>query len=261
MADGFLSVHPLVEDVLRSVGVTDAQVRQGWGNAVASAGTHAPTGRWNGRVFGRCVDLSWWWPWTKEHFDGLIAGGIFPFRRQLPQWTGSRHIHCVCLSVLPGEFREWPGWVRVQVEHLFEDLNGLVSERQLDQWAANADQKSMLRQVMGGDEVLKKVQVYMGPVHSEDNRIAAYAYLQENSVRCNLRPLVERLGGHILWEPSRPLGILIPGRQGSEELCPLPVGFEATHEGNWTRCRLRPVAEWFRRRVTYDAATRTVELT
>jgi len=151
---------------------------------------------------------------------------------------------------LDGETRAWPGWVRVQVEDALHGRNGLTSHLPLDQYKADPEQITMLREVLEGDERLQRVIVPAIPR-------PVYAYLQENSVRCELRPLVEGLGGRVLYEPGRPLGIA----RGDKEIVPLPEDWQATHEGNYTRCRLRPVAEWFGKRVTYDAASRTVSLT
>ena len=248
MSVGFATVHPQVEDVLRTVGVTPEMVTQGVGAAAASAGTHAMTGTFQGRNFGRCVDLSWKWPWNRENFDHCLAGGLFPFRRQPPQWGGLRHFHCVYLPPLTGETREWPGWVRVQVEDILHGRNGLVSHLPLDQFGADEAQRSMLSAVLGGRDRLLRVGV-------SEMRQDVYAYLEEGIVRCEFRPLVEGLGGHVLYEPGRPLSI---GRDDHETV--VPDEWNCSQEGLYTRCDLRPVAEWLGKRVEFDHSAMKVIL-
>ena len=97
--NGYKSLHPLTEQVLRNLGIKSADVSQGWGSAKASAGYHAPVGTCDGRKYSTCFDL-------RGHLIGkdtmyrLWESGCVAFARIHGNgWTGDSHIHAVHLGI------------------------------------------------------------------------------------------------------------------------------------------------------------------
>jgi len=100
MASGFGSLHPFTVPLLEELGVADSQVTQGWGTVKASAGTHSKVGTYQGVPFGPCVDLSY--ALADQDFMARLwqAGFVAFVRNAASGWSGSCHIHAVCLGLV-----------------------------------------------------------------------------------------------------------------------------------------------------------------
>jgi len=100
MASGFKSLHPLTEEMLRNLGVKSSQVTQGYGNAAASAGYHAPVGEYHGRKFSHCFDLTSDLA-TTAFMHRLWEAGVVAFARNHGEngWSGSPHIHAIHIGI------------------------------------------------------------------------------------------------------------------------------------------------------------------
>ena len=150
MARGFAAVHPYQEERLRSVGVRDQQVSQGYGYARLSAGSHKPVGEMDGRRYGYAIDLSASYAPTRAHFNALAAAGFAPFWRD---WSGNEHWHIVDLAWIKddaGKVRGHNGVLRGQVASFLATpaRDGLRSNRRLSSaWTPTKSQQRFLRDI------------------------------------------------------------------------------------------------------------------
>lgn len=100
MASGFKSCHPVTVELLKQLGVEDGDVTQGVGAAAASAGTHNQVGAYQGVKYGPCVDLRYSLA-NPDFIARLWQAGLVAFVRDAASgWSGSRHIHAVCLGLV-----------------------------------------------------------------------------------------------------------------------------------------------------------------
>lgn len=148
MANGYKSLHPLTEQVLRNLGVTSGQVTQGYGSAPASAGYHAAVGVAGGRKFSHCVDL------TAALIDRdfmlrLWEAGFVAFARvQGRGWRGSSHIHAIHLGLTADDGKaHLLSGPRAQVVDFLKQppLNGLVGHARLTGYVPPASLQAELR--------------------------------------------------------------------------------------------------------------------
>jgi hypothetical protein len=256
---GFASVHPSTEKRLRRCGIKDADVTQGVGNYKLSAGTHKAVGVCQGRAFGSCVDLRMDCIPDRIRFDRLVAAGFAPFRRD---WAGNRHWHvvdCTTLKKDGGVIAQPRPLVRVQMLDFCDGLSGLVDHAPIeDAWRPDEQQRIRTRMVIDTETACGVVYVTYGVLP-----VNCYAYLERGSVRCELRPLVEALGGVVRWEVVDEAGYLrvshgskawhVALTPAQEKLWAWPT-WKARIEGSFVRCALRPVAESLGHVVEWDAA-------
>jgi len=252
---GFVSVHPSTEKRLRRCGIKDADVTQGVGSATLSAGTHLKVGTCEGRAFGHCVDLRWGSVEDRARFDRLVAAGFAPFRRD---WAGNQHWHLVDCTGLKDDSGEVPAprsLVRVQILDFCDGRSGLVGHAPLDgAWAPDHWQAEAIEADLIDHANCSVVLVRMG-----DKWVDCYAYLERGTVRCELRPLVEALGGVVRWSNAWAIPCLtVTHDKKTWEAIPLPESIKAWRariEGSFVRCALRPVAENLGHTVEWDPQT------
>jgi len=193
MPRGFKSVHPLTQQVLEQLGVTDDDVTQGWGDAPASAGYHAAEGFYAGRRFSSCVDLSWRSDFCNPDWRSrAVAAGLCPFYRD---WTGNQHIHCVHVGL-----RDTKGRVtildgpRMQIVDFTRGLDGLVGHNKLTgPLAPTADERAFIR-----DKYAAWAPSYATAVYVQGKRLRCYAWLTADAVTVEVRPVLEAMGFTIL---------------------------------------------------------------
>ncbi len=243
MASGFESVHPIVEQSLRQLGLASTDVTQGWGYAAASAGFHEPVGENpRGRKYGPCVDLSWSILDERPVYavrDHLLAAGAAPFFRCAQTgWNGSNHIHCVWLGL-----KDWQGRVhlppgpRQQIIDLTRGRDGLAGH---DYWRGpreywpEDDQQLKLTQQYESWATDLATRVY----DPAGDWIPCYAFREGDTTRCEVRAFVERFQHNpaLGWRDGR---CLLQYKGATLDLAPA----HPRVEGWFTRANVRQLAE------------------
>jgi len=181
---------------LRSVGIRDDQVSQGFGWAPASAGYHSPVGWVNGHRYSTCVDLRTSIGCTPEMRSRLVAAGFAPFFRLDTSWRGNEHVHCVYVADLP----LLPGPLQQAYDYA-AGLNGLVGHGRLKGPLAPTDEE---RKSIAYALQTKARHVAVKVLAPNGKVIPCYAFLErfwyskQYKVRCEVRPFVEYWGAVIL---------------------------------------------------------------
>lgn len=208
---GFKAVHERTQETLTSLGVTNDDVPQGWGDAVASAGYHAPVGiSPAGRKYSDCVDLS---PrpqfLERDFFDRAAAAGLIAFPRVDGRMTP--HVHCVQIGLTDaaGKCRILAG-PRAQIIDALSGRNGLVGHALMDKrWRLAAGQVKTLRAEYDAWAPHVRTKVYQGEAW-----VPCYAFFEgeRSSVSCEVRKFVEGLGGSLIMAQATDHGENQPGR-------------------------------------------------
>jgi hypothetical protein len=234
MASGYESVHPKTAAALQELGVTDAQIIQGWGYAAASAGYHDPEGQIDGHAFSSCVDLAYELA-GQDFVDRLVDAGMCPFvREQGNGWSGASHIHCVYVGLTDenGQVTILPG-PRMQIVDFTQGLNGLVGHAPIACYPPSADQQAAI----GVAYAAWAPQVATQVLAPEGNAIACYAFLEQEVVRCEAAAFLGYWGATLVAGTSGPS--LAAEYKGAElDLS----GARCTIEGDFTRADVRGLA-------------------
>jgi len=226
---------------LQDLGVTDGQVTQGYGNAPASAGFHRSEGYIDGHRYSSCVDLTWGLA-SEAMKDHLVAAGFAPFFRQ---WAGNYHIHCVYVGARDskGKVAILPG-PRTQIIDFTRGLNGLVNHSALvGKFAPTELQRDTIRTAYEtwAPHVATKVYSPAG------KWIPCYAFLEDSSVRCEVRAFMAALRVPVVWVKD----VLYATVQGKNvNLAPARIKVE----GDFARGNLRSLAELIGLKATFAAS-------
>jgi GH25 family lysozyme M1 (1,4-beta-N-acetylmuramidase) len=189
MANGYASLHPVTEELLRLLGVTSAQVEQGWGYVEASAGYHAPVGIKAGRKFSHCFDLSWDCN-RPELLQHLVGSGVIPFVRN---WAGNRHLHCIHLGLTADDGQpHLLSGPRRQIKAFLENppRDGLAGNGPLTGFVPSRAQQEELR----GEYERWLPDFPTRVVAPGGQQIRCYAWLENDRVTCEVRPFMEWWG-------------------------------------------------------------------
>lgn len=198
MANGFKSLHPLTEEVLRNLGVKSSQVTQGWGAAKASAGYHAPVGTCDGRRFSHCVDLTAALI-GPDFMHKLWDAGFVAFARIHGQgWSGSSHIHMIHMGLTAddGQAHLLSG-PRSQIADFLKDppRSGLVGHSLLQGYAPPASLQAELRR-----QYAEWMPDYPTRVLAPGGQqINCYAWLEDGSVTVDVEAFCRWWGKPEKW--------------------------------------------------------------
>ena len=203
MARGYDTLHPIHAAALKQCGVPDWAITQTYGYATASAGYHSPEGKYNGLPFSSCVDLSMK-AVTPDLLNRLVQAAIAPFVRTAETgWRGSAHCHCVGIGLKSdgGKVAILPG-PRSQLKDWFVGYNGLANRKPQPAWNTWLPSLEQRRDL--ADHYAKWVPDYATGVYRGGDRLPCYAWFEstQNTVRCDVRMLVEALGGRVTWSAA-----------------------------------------------------------
>ena len=237
MASGFASVHPLTEQTLRELGVTDDQVTQGRGSAAASAGFHEPVGHFGGRAYGTCVDLTHSLC-TPDFLQHCWAAGLVAFdRSSATGWTGSAHIHAVHIGL-----RDDHGTCRL----LDGPRHQVVDFLQVPPFDGLAGHNHYLRGFLPSFVIQSVVRAsYQAWVPDEAtsvfynnaSRVRCYAWYDGQSVTAEVRAFFEWFRCLVTWDQH---GVTVHKQDGTQ----LDLSHAAlVFDGRWWRGSLRGMAE------------------
>jgi hypothetical protein len=203
MAHGYETLHPIHAAALKQCGVPDWAITQTYGYATASAGYHSPEGKCNGLPFSSCLDLSMK-AVTPDLLNRLVQAGIAPFvRTSETGWSGSAHCHCVGIGLTSdgGKVTILPG-PRSQLKDWCAGYNGLAHRAPQPRW------QGWLQTVAQRQDLAAHysawVPDYATGVYRGGDRLPCYAWFEspQNTVRCDVRMLVEALGGRVTWNAA-----------------------------------------------------------
>lgn len=209
MASGFKSVHPLVEQALREIGIEDGDVSQGWGYAQASAGYHEPEGTAGGRRYSSCVDLTGRLGWSTDLRARLLTAGLVPFYRD---WEGNEHTHCVAVGLRNDAgkitIRRGP---REQIDDYLAGRDGTTAHAALTgtRAATRAERVRLAEEV---DCWSPRIRVMVLDLNGRAIP-GAYGFLEGERTVCLVRPLVEALGWTILSSSGAEVTLQRAGKQ------------------------------------------------
>ena len=227
MPGGFESTHPETAKKLEALGLVSAAITQGFGYAAASAGFHEPVGEVEGHEWSPCVDLSpEYVSYDREWLSRLVDAGIAPFARNSDNgWSGAEHWHCIDVALghlLPG--------VEMQVHDFCNGRNGLAGHAAFDgPLAPDATQQQSIREVYLTSDPRTPVKV----LDTSGAVIDCYGFIEIDTARIEVRPLIEHVGGVILSGTSYKLDAKV-------------VDFSAANPaicGEFTRADLRGLAQ------------------
>ena len=216
MAKGWTSLHPFQEQRLRAIGLNGNQITQGYGYAMASAGSHAPVGAKDGRQFGHCIDLSISYAPNRPHFDALARAGFCPFYRN---WPGNYHWHVVDVAWIRNDTGIAPRHLDLPRRQVLDFLatpprNGLVGHDALPSaWRPTEAQQAYLRRLWETgampdgyatpDPILK---VIYPPNAGAAGVIPCAPELVNGKLRGNLAEFAEALGFEVVWNAAQRKG-------------------------------------------------------
>lgn len=250
MASGYKSTHPMTEELLKTLGIPDSAVSQGWGSAKASAGFHQPEGKAGGRKYSSCFDLRWN-SLTETTRDRLTVGGVCVFPRD---WAGNQHHHCVHVGLRDdkGQCKLLPG-PRQQIIDYTIGRSGLAGHGPWQgKWRPDAIERAAIQEAYAAwvPDIVTRVYLPNGKSPT------VYAFLEgtgaKRTVTCEARAFVEALGGRILEASQAWLNVrLADGKQIEIDGGKLAGWYVA---GEFLRAPVRQIAEAMGYGVTFEWA-------
>ena len=236
LTSGYSRIHPIQQASLKELGVTSGQITQTVGNAPASAGFHAAEGQIDGHDYTSCIDLSWSLA-SPEFKARMVMAGFAPFFRHTGSFADNRHIHAVSIGLRDsqGRCRIQPG-PRQQIIDATRNLNGLDGHDPIESTYAFTKDERQLMYENYADWVPDVATRVVAP---EGNQIVCYAFLEHDTVRCDLRPFAEYWGVKVEWdEQSHQVVCSLDGR--TLDLSAADLRLEG---GEFTRANVRQLSE------------------
>ena len=249
MAIGFDTMHPTAAKALKEafdkIGGSEEDIRQTWGTTViASAGFHDPESTIDGHPFSSCVDLSWRLA-SRETKNRLVESGFVPFFRHTGSFYNNRHIHAVYqglrddngnVTILPGP--------REQLIDGQRNLNGLVGHDSIEsEYAFSSDELQLLKHNYSA-WVPDLATAVISP---DGGNIDCYAFIESDTVRCDLRPFYTFWDVKIAWDPTKGVTCFQDGKPVDMSHADLKL------EGNeFTRGSVRGLAEAIGLKVNFE---------
>jgi len=236
LTSGYNRIHPIQEAALRELGVTSGQITQTVGNAPASAGFHAAEGQIDGNDYTSCIDLSWSLA-SPEFKARMVMAGFAPFFRHTGSFADNRHIHAVSIGLRDSQRRcRILAGPRQQIIDATRNLNGLVGHSPIESAYAFTKDEMKLMYENYADWVPDVATKVLTP---EGNQIVCYAFLEQDSVRCNLRPFAKYWGVKVEWDEQAHRAVCsLDGR--TLDLSSADMRLEG---GEFTRLNVRGIAE------------------